>query len=314
MLVIGAFSMLNAQRMPDYSPLDKAQKKLFKSSYIALIKAADEGNKEAFLLFAPGMIVKYESILLDPQCVDLRNAYKDIKSRYQMYQLSLSVDSLKTTLNQSIKEKDFPSIFKVSSSLLSIYRQNGNDSLFKVYQTKIDSLILSNYHNNSDFAVFTSIEQFPYISQNVIDTLKSQLELTKRDALTRLSANLDYDEISDFQKQYPSLFSEDVAHLKDMAQANLKTSALRSALKGNTQSLIDYRDRFGAKDNTVDKVLENSLFKAFEVSQNEETAGRYLLYFPDSPRAAKTKEYLTSLKQQKEMEELARQVLIRKYE
>jgi hypothetical protein len=231
-----------------------------------------------------------------------------------MIQLTSTIDSLKASIDHSLKAKDFPLLFNNASALMDIYRQNGQDTLFNVCQMKIDSLILASYRSNDNFSVYSSIEQFPYVSQYVLDSLKSQIQHAKQGVLTRLSANLDYDELTQFQSQYPSLFYEQVTNLKDMAQANLKTSALREALKGNTQDLIDYRDRFGEKDIAVDKALENALYRAFETLQNEENASRYLLYYPDSPRSPRIREYLTTLHQQKEMEALAKQVLIRKYE
>jgi hypothetical protein len=196
---------------------------------------------------------------------------------------------------------------------MDIYRENSMDSLFNDHQKRIDSLILANYRRNTDFSVFTAIEQNPYVSPYVVDSLKSYLEISKRDAITRLSSNLDYEEIKAFQSQYPTLLSTDVEHLKDMAQSNMKTSAIRSSLKGDTQPLIDYQDAFGASDQTINRLLERTLFKAFYLSKNEEAASRYLLYFPSSDRAVIVKKFMASFTEQEKMEDLARQVLLNKY-
>jgi hypothetical protein len=67
---------LFAENTPEYSPLDKNQKKLFKKSHIALLKALEEGNLETFRLFAPGVLSKYESIMIDPQCILNRDTYR----------------------------------------------------------------------------------------------------------------------------------------------------------------------------------------------------------------------------------------------
>lgn len=295
-----------------YAPLVKAQKKLFTDSYAALIQANQDGNDMAFIMFAPGVLTRYESILLDPNCTELRPAYNEIKVKYKLIKMSSIVDSIECCLNQTIISGNFPEIIKLSSSLLNILQENNMVSLFAGYQKKIDSLILSNYHDNTDVAVYSSIIQLPFVSQYVLDSLRIYLETTKRDVLTKLSANLDYNEIATFQSNYPTLFSDEIPHLKDMAQSNLKNSAIHSAQKGDVQALIDYRDKFG-NDIAVNKILERSLYSAFMRYQTEENASKYLMYFPNSNRAETLKDFLRTITKQDELNELAKKILIQKY-
>jgi hypothetical protein len=269
-----------------YHELSRAERKSFKSAFLAIQKAYSDSNYSSIVLYAPEILTTYKPILLDPSCVALRPDYLKIDTMYQSIVKSHQENAISDSLSRAFNSRNYFEFLNIYSSVL---KQNPQAKAhFGLARASIDSIIVIAEQSNSLFAAYGKLKEYSFFPKSLEDSIRIVLQNRTRNEFFQLSLELNIDKISAFEQKYPELFTSDLMALKQMAMGNLKVSLLRTH---DYSALAKHLELFSERDKTE---IKNDFRKYTIKSINPDRYRGYFRCFPEKDVAVESsfEEYL----------------------
>lgn len=306
-IIIVACSYSKESTMYRYTPLSGKEKALFKKTYSDLKKAYESGAYATFSKFAPSMIIEYENIHLDPACKKLRPMYNEIDSLYNAREALVKIENELEQLDLEHKG----SALEFYDEYVSIYKKiEDRDSIYK-YQRLLYLTADSVISEDPSIANFALVNSLLNMSTEYKGTLKERVEDLFQEKFLQLSSEMNFKDIQEFQKNYPDMFSNEIAQLNEKCRQKEKLSLLRKPSffglddftskygidkkveenvrlhyrrqlmrKVDVELFADYYKRFPEDDFQLFSLIEGQLFNRFIEKKTVENADLYLKFFP----------------------------------
>lgn len=290
---------------PTYKPLSRSEKKELKQSAAAIAAAQKEGNYEQIRKFAPGMLNRFGSVMLDPESTELRKAYGSIETAYAVAQ----TQEQDLTWNERLKGLEGRERLIERDKYVTWLKEQNNDSVF-VRQLEMFKTDVTRYAENAPVMEAYSIIK---ILQNVPASYKEKLlrkaEKNRADIMAQLCNMRKIADLREFARMYPNLFTSDVEALITVLKDKKRSAVLRDpsgrawadyvretgdssvAIREKVRNSVltklntpgerevrdfeDYMAFFGADEDVV-RLYDEFLYKRFKEELTLETAIEYL--------------------------------------
>jgi len=238
----------------EYRPLSGADKKALADNYNAVKEAFTEKNYASILKFAPDMLMKFESVLMDPECKKLRPLYVEIGVILDYVRYTIGIDSLNYGAALYLKRNDIESALVTYDKLLSALNKNDSDNISR-FRKKFDSLaaIAEKKQSMATYSILTSLT---HINRESLKGCRYEMSDQFDEKIAQLSASMNPDSLYQFKKKYPDVKPEMVTELIDRARVAMRQSLLRQP---STIGYLHYKELFG-DDKLIRDALKNRCF------------------------------------------------------
>ncbi|MCL2690605.1 MAG: hypothetical protein FWE57_12285, partial [Chitinispirillia bacterium] len=206
-LFILIFVIAAAAYSLDYTPLSRADKRAFVNAAKAIEMAAAQGSYGGVLRFGPGLLERYESILLDPGSKDLRPLYENIEKLLGDVVLLGIVDSFQLSIDKLIKVNNYYGALQKYDDYFDYLQSIKNDSLLAIHEPLYRKYV--NKHFDGSYHNYTELAKLKYIDKNQLDSLREIVENSFRESFVNISSS-SIEELFRFKAQYPGLFDNDI--------------------------------------------------------------------------------------------------------
>jgi len=281
-----------------YAPLTKAERKQFLAASKAVETAASDKNYEGIARFGPGILQKYQSVLLDPATRDLRPLYQKIDALIRNVSLSSSMDTFKTSISLALKAKDYPAALAEYDRFFDFLKQLKNDSLLALHKSGYAECMREYFNHVSDLDSFKKLSSLKNADQSYLDSLKKNLELSHRDAFVSISSSNDFNALLEFKKQYPGLYDSEINNLILNHKAKWRLSIKRNP---SLDVIERYYVAFPEGDRLVDSVYQKLLYDDFTSKMDSPSAMKYMAHFPDGKYSQEVRIFLDVLEQRQQI-------------
>jgi hypothetical protein len=231
-------------------------------NYNAVKEAVTEKNYASILKFAPDMIIKFESVLMDPECKRQRPLYVEIETILDYVRYAIGIDSLNYEAGLYLKKNDIESALVTYDKILSALNKNDSDNIPK-FRKKFDSLVVIAEKKQS-MATYSILTSLTHINRESLKGCRYEMSDQFDEKIAQLSASMNPDRLYQFKKNYPDVKPEMVTELIDRARVAMRQSLLRQP---STIGYLHYKELFG-DDKLIRDALKNRCFSmAFAVEQ-----------------------------------------------
>lgn len=263
-----------------YRPLSRKDRRDFVQAYHAVKVAFKQSNFGAIFRFAPGIITRFESVILDPDCAKLRPYYHELKDILFRVRDHRKIDSLEAGLNHERSIGDTKDLLLAYDSALPIMKALDIHTYIRHKKT-YDSLVtaLPGPKTMSEYSFLASLS---CIDSSYIERYRESIQ-DKFDArMAQLSASMNADSILAFQKSYPTVQSDDVAALLERSRIALKQSLSR---RPSLPGYLGYRNLFGDDPMLKEIILIQTLKLSLYPTANPTPLREYIRVFPDDEQS-----------------------------
>lgn len=285
----------------EYKPLSEKDKVDFANSYDALIDAWEEQNFHALNLFAPSIIEKHKSILLDPGAKDLRTHFNKIDS---LYSLSLKKESQLKTITQ-IQSQLVKKNYK--ECLQTIQTFGSFSELDSLYSKRVMGFLINcqkEYSKNNGAQAIPFLNTLSLKNQSHLN----ELELSYKDQIQkeffRLTVNLNRDSILAFRTRYPGILTNDVQAYLNKSKDAHKSSVLK---RPSVRAYMDYFAVYQVPDKRMSKSFDELLYKEFAKTKSIDHAERYIKFYPNGLYRTTVKTFIQRFRYIEEQERQMRE-------
>jgi len=295
-LFILIFIIASAAYSLDYAPLSRTDKKAFVNAAKAIETAAAQGSYGGVLRFGPGVLKKYESIMLDPGCKDLRPIYENIEKLISDVVLFGVADSFQISIDKQIKANDYYGALQKYDSYFDYLHSIKNDSLLAkhepLYRQYAEKHFNGSYHN------YTELAKLKYIDKNQLDGLREIVENSFKESFVTISS-ASIEELFSFKAQYPGIFDDDIDNLIQSHKARWRLSLKR---RPSVEGIERYYLVFSEKDRMIDSLFHNVLYDRFVKEQDIISASKYLVNFPSGRSAREVRMFIEIQERERRMQ------------
>lgn len=272
-----------------YKPLSKSEKKTFQATAKAFRAAYAERNFEAINRFGATVLETYAPIELDPECRELRPLFAEIRSIIESAQTLAALDSLAAAPEDARDRREWKTCMVSYQPFLAYLERRDMDSLFQVHYSRLLDCQKNLLRETRNLKALSGMAQLKYYDHSLWQRQNKSIQTQAFQEFFAVSASMNRDSLLAFRGRYPDLFTQDIQTLLEKTRQKHRLSVLRNPSKdGITGYYAVYPDR----DPALDKLLEQSLFRAFQARPSPEAANKYLLSFPEGPGSPLVKDYL----------------------
>ncbi|MBN1292361.1 MAG: hypothetical protein JXB48_11025 [Candidatus Latescibacteria bacterium] len=220
--------------LAEYKALSRGERAAFLDAYQAVKIAAGERNYNAIIKFAPSLISKYESIMLDPSCRNIRPQFLDMGRILLQVRNLRAADSLEAVIAVKRGSGNTRELLKAYDSILPslAYYDTSRYQAHLMYYNGL-TVTISNENNVDSYAFLASLK---FIDPAILDSYRVKVQKKFDVRLAQLSAIMNPDSILAFQASYPGIHKDDIDALFDRSRIAMRQSLLRQP------SLSGYRD------------------------------------------------------------------------
>jgi hypothetical protein len=200
---------------------------------------------------------------------------------------------------------------EIFDDYVTVYRRIGDkDSIYK-YQRLLYLTADSIISNNPSISNFTLVNSAENISAEYKETLRERVEDIFQATFLQISSEMNYKQINEFQKNYPTMFNTEISQLVEKCRQKEKLSLSRNPSfaglddyiskygvdkkveeivknyfrgilirKVDIELFAEYYERFPEDDFQLFGLIESQLFNRFIEKKTVENADTYLKYFP----------------------------------
>jgi len=279
-----------------YAPLSNKDKKSFLATSKALEAAAAEGSYDGILRFGPGVLKKYESVLLDPGSKDLRPLYMNIEKLISEVALLGAVDSFQVGIEKLINANDYYGALVKYDSYFDYLHTNKNDSLLALHKP-VYRMCVEKYFDGR-YETYRQLSALKYCDKKVVDSLRGIVERSFKDAFVTVSSS-SIEELFRFRAQYPGIFSEDIENLIQSHKARWRLGLKR---RPSIETIERYLVVFPDKDRMVDSLYHKVLYDNFVKEKDVISASKYLAHFPSGRNAKEVRMFIEILERERMMQ------------
>ena len=256
-----AFSVLSfmifftAISSAEYKALSRGDRSAFLDAYRAVKIAVEEKNYKAIIKFAPSLITKYESIMLDPSCRNIRPQFLDMSRILLQVRNLRAADSLEEVIEAKKKTGNTRELLQTYDSILPAlaYYDTLRYQAHLMYYNGL-TVTISNENNVDSYAFLASLN---FIDPAILDSYRMKVQMKFDVRLAQLSAIMNPDSILAFKSSYPGIHKDDVDALFDRSRIAMRKSLLRQP------SLSGYKDfkRIFGDDPKLKESMTGYVFK-----------------------------------------------------
>jgi len=282
----------------DYKPLRRAERKAFLLDAKAVKSAAEEGNYVGVMRFGPGIVTKYESILLDPASKDLRPLYTEIEMLIKDVALLEAVDTFEVGIKKLIARGEYLSALHKYDDYFDYLLEKNNDSLVKIHKPVYVDCMSKSFAGN--FESLKTLLSLKYGDRLVLDSLRHVVEASFKDKFVSLSS---IEDLFAFQAQYPGLFKDDIENMINSYRLKMRLGVKR---KPTIEKVEAFYGVFPEKDRIVDSVYQKLLYDDFSKNMDIMTASKYLTHFPAGKYSTELRTFIDVQQEQQRIVQLQR--------
>jgi len=287
-IVLLSLSLFLSLSIAAYKPLSKSEKKQFLKSADALEIAFSERNFEGIQRFAPEILSRYESIVLDPECMKLRPIYKRISDLYIKSGFEIQYDSLQALLK--IKTGSPRTTLERYQPLLRFLKDK-NDSLFQYHMSVLEGFQDKFFKANPTLNTLHFISSLAFYSIKLWETQSDQLKSELQKEFSNLTFQHDKEKLIEFAKKYPGVFEVEIQSLISRAKLKERASILK---KPSLEAIDKYYKSYPEQDKKLDGIAENLFFKMWDTNKSDSLANEFTQRFPRSRYTFTITEWLKS--------------------
>ena len=260
----------------EYKALSRGERSAFLDAYQAVKIAAGEKNYLAIIKFAPSLITKYESIMLDPSCRNIRPQFLELNRILLEVRNLRAADSLEAVIAARRKSGNTRELLQVYDSILPslAYYDTLRYQVHLMYYNGL-TVTVSNENSVDSYAFLASLR---FIDPAILDSYKVKVQKKFDVRLAQLSAIMNPDSILAFQSSYPGIHKDDVDALFDRSRVAMRQSLLRMP------SLSGYRDFkrvFGDDPKLKEKMTAYVFQQALSTIPDPMPVREFTLFFPE---------------------------------
>ena len=259
----------------DYAPLNKADKKVFINAAKAIETAAAQGSYDGVVRFGPGILKKYESILLDPGCKELRPLYETIEKLTGAAVSIGIIDGFQTNIDKLAEANNYYGALEKYDDYLDYLHSIKNDDSLLVKHLLIYKQYVEK-HFDGRYETYTELTKLKYCDKEQLDSLRGIVENSFKEAFVTVSS-ASIEELISFKAQYPGLFDGDIDNLIQSHKAKWRLGLKR---RPSAEGIERYYVVFPEKDKMIDSLFHKVLYDSFMKEQDVISASKYLAHFP----------------------------------
>jgi hypothetical protein len=239
----------------EYHPLSGVEKKSLVDNYKAIKAAFAEKNYVSIQRFAPVMLSKFESVLMDPECRKLRPFYIEIESILGFVRYAVKIDSINAEASLYLARNDIESSLVAYDNLLTALQENDSENTIK-FKKKFDTLVAIAEKKKS-MATYSILTSLNHINREGLKGVRYEMMDQFDEKLAQLSASMNPDSLYKFQKNYSDIKPEMVMALLDRARGAMRQSLVRQP---SIDGYSHYKSLFG-DDKLIREALKRRCFR-----------------------------------------------------
>lgn len=278
-----------------YKPLSKSDKKHFVSAVKAIEMASNDKNFDGVKRFGDGILKQYESVLLDPSCVELRPLYVKTEQIVIKAKLVGSIDTLEQSIINAMHHDDYTTALSSYDKLFDYLYQIKDDSLISLHKEYFSYCLRQFFSKTSNLQSLEIVTSLRNADQVFIDSLRKNLEQLYKELFVQIASSNNIAELINFKKQYPGLYENDLNNLIENYRAKWRLAIKRSPTLNEIER---YHSYFPDQDKSIDIIHQKLLYNDFIRNMGRETAMKYLTNFPDGKYSNEIRTFLDVQKQQ----------------
>ncbi len=265
----------------EYKPLSRKERKAFKRSAEAIAIAKRENNIEAILRFAPGLLKDNESILLDPNSKQLREAYRLIGAIYKETLVQQKVSDAKKAFNIKASKAGDSVKIVAYQDFLDFLKAENLDSLFTLYSNVLYKHQSRYLKSCAEVSCLHFLSSLKYYNKSLWLEYSKKMDVSIRRDFVELTNSLDRGKILKFKRNYPGVYGQDINSLLEKSRQQTRLSLMKHP---SVEGILRYFSMYKIDDKPLQKKLESILYKNWEQFSKIEDAERYVRYFPNTAK------------------------------
>lgn len=263
-----------------YKALSKKDRNDFLNSYKAVKTAYIESNYHSILKFTPELLIRFESIMLDPRCKNLRLLYSEMDHICKDVQVSSTINSLETIIQIKQSTGDIRGALLTTDTILSLIASV--DSIkYQIRYSIYDSLIRE-ISKDKSISTYSFLVSLKYVKTNYLNEYRNGIQDKFDNKIAQLSALMNPDSINVFKTHYPGIRNDDVSALFERSRIALKHSISRQP---SIQGYMHYRELFGDDKMLKDVIHQQSITLSLYPNPDPEHLKEYVKLFPDEEQS-----------------------------
>lgn len=276
---VGMFLMV-VNVKSEYRALSRGDRADFLQTYEAIKIAMAEKNYRAIIRFTPDLIIRYESIMLDPSCAMIRPQFLEMNEILRDARNIRAADSLEEIITSTQRTGDIREQLRTYDTILLSLA--ALDTLrYRSHLMYYNGLAVS-IANSKTMDTYSFLSSLKFIDTSILENYRITVKDKFDVRIAQLSAAMNPDSIVAFQAMYPGVHKDDIAALLDRSRLSMRHSLLR---RPSMQAYREYKRIFG-DDPALKEVLSKQAFEeALGTIPDPAPIKEYVTLFPeDGPR------------------------------
>jgi len=283
-----------------YRPLTKAERRDFVRAADAVKIASEAGNTAAVLRFGPGIVEKYESIMLDPASSNLRPLYDTIKGIVDNIELRVAIDSFDVGIGKLVKGGDYYLALKRYDEYFDYLAEQGSDTAKAAAHRLIYQDCVLKYFDGG-FEKLKELSLLRNVSAELLDSLRHIVETSYSGVFVGMMSTNSIEDLFNFKRDYPGLYTKEIEDLITNFKAKWRLSLKRWP---SVDKIEQYYVVFPDKDRMIDSVYQRLLYADFRKNLDVITASKYLSCFPAGMYSQEVRTFIDIQQEQQRIAQL----------